>query len=39
MANAIAAALAALGVEVRDLALSPANIWQLVAKSSARRPA
>ena len=36
VANAVASALAPLGVEVRDLPLSPANVWQLVAKSSAR---
>jgi carbon-monoxide dehydrogenase large subunit len=35
VANAVASALAPLGVEVRDLPLSPANVWQLVAKSSA----
>jgi carbon-monoxide dehydrogenase large subunit len=29
-ANAVAAALAPLGVEVRDLPLSPANVWALV---------
>src|SRR4029078_9328286 len=36
MANAVAAALKPLGVEVRDLPLSPANIWRLVAESGAR---
>ncbi len=36
VANAVAAALAPLGVEVRDLPLSPANIWRLVAKSGVR---
>ena len=30
MANAVAAALASLGVEVRDLPLSPARLWGLV---------
>ena len=30
MANAVAAALAPLGVEVRDLPLSPARLWNLV---------
>ena len=29
-ANAVAAALAPLGVEVRDLPLSPARLWQLI---------
>jgi aerobic carbon-monoxide dehydrogenase large subunit len=38
MANAVAAALSSLGIEVRDLPLSPANIWRLVAKSGERRP-
>ena len=30
MANAVAAALKPLGVEVRDLPLSPARLWQMV---------
>ena len=29
-ANAVAAALAPLGVEVRELPLSPAHLWKLV---------
>jgi carbon-monoxide dehydrogenase large subunit len=29
-ANAVSAALAPLGVEVRELPLSPARIWELV---------
>jgi carbon-monoxide dehydrogenase large subunit len=29
-ANAVAAALKPLGIEVRDLPLSPARIWELV---------
>jgi hypothetical protein len=28
MANAVAAALSPFGVEVRDLPLSPANVWK-----------
>ena len=36
MANAVAAALAPLGIELRELPLSPANIWRLVAKSGER---
>ena len=32
MANAVAAALSPLGIELRELPLSPANIWRLVAK-------
>jgi len=39
VANAVAAALVSLGVEVRDLPLSPARLWGLVAKGSARRSA
>ena len=34
MANAVAAALGSLGVEVRDLPLSPARLWGLVNRSS-----
>jgi carbon-monoxide dehydrogenase large subunit len=30
MANAVAAALKPLGVEVRDLPLSPVRLWQMV---------
>jgi carbon-monoxide dehydrogenase large subunit len=33
-ANAVAAALAPLGVELRDLPLSPANVWALVQRSA-----
>jgi carbon-monoxide dehydrogenase large subunit len=33
-ANAVAAALAPLGVELRELPLSPANIWALVNRSA-----
>ena len=33
MANAVAAALASLGVEPRDMPLSPSRIWQLIAAS------
>ena len=36
MANAIAAALASLGVEPRELPLTPAHVWQLVAQARAR---
>jgi carbon-monoxide dehydrogenase large subunit len=36
MANAIAAALTTLGVQPRELPLSPAHVWQLVAQSRAR---
>jgi carbon-monoxide dehydrogenase large subunit len=32
-ANAVAAALGSLGVEVRELPLTPARIWQMVAES------
>jgi carbon-monoxide dehydrogenase large subunit len=37
IANAVAAALQSLGVETRELPLSPANVWQLIA--DARMPA
>jgi len=37
MANAVAAALAPLGVEVRDLPLSPARLWGLVNNGSAAK--
>jgi carbon-monoxide dehydrogenase large subunit len=36
MANAVAAALGSLGIELRELPLSPANIWRLVEKSGER---
>src|SRR4051812_31886122 len=39
VANAVAAALVSLDVEVRDLPLSPARLWGLVAKGGARRSA
>jgi carbon-monoxide dehydrogenase large subunit len=39
VANAVAAALASLGVEPRELPLSPPRVWQLVADASARRRA
>ena len=35
-ANAVAAALAPLGVEVRELPLSPAQLWKLVNAGTAR---
>ena len=39
-ANAVAAALAPLGVEVRELPLSPAHLWKLVkGQSGAEKPA
>ncbi len=37
MANAVAAALAPLGVEVRDLPLSPARLWNLVSSGGVAR--
>jgi len=39
VANAVAAALVSLNVEVRDLPLSPARLWGLVAKGGAHRSA
>jgi carbon-monoxide dehydrogenase large subunit len=33
-ANAVAAALAPLGVAVRELPLSPANVWALVTRNA-----
>ncbi|MEX2036058.1 MAG: hypothetical protein WEA28_12785, partial [Xanthobacteraceae bacterium] len=36
-ANAVAAALAPLGVELRDLPLSPSRIWSLVNGSAGAR--
>jgi aerobic carbon-monoxide dehydrogenase large subunit len=36
IANAVAAALAPLGVEPRDLPLSPPNVWHLINASGAR---
>jgi carbon-monoxide dehydrogenase large subunit len=38
MANAVAAALSSLGVEVRDLPLSPARLWGLVHGASNKGP-
>jgi aerobic carbon-monoxide dehydrogenase large subunit len=37
MANAIAAALASLGVEPHELPLSPPRIWKLIEEAEARR--
>jgi carbon-monoxide dehydrogenase large subunit len=36
-ANAVAAALAPLGVEIRDLPLSPAHIWKLINRQDRHR--
>jgi hypothetical protein len=37
MANAVAAALAPLGAEVRDLPLSPSRVWALANAGSRAR--
>jgi len=37
IANAVAAALAPLGVEVRDLPLTPPKIWEMVRRASSRK--
>jgi carbon-monoxide dehydrogenase large subunit len=37
MANAVAAALASLRVEPRELPLSPPRVWQLIKAASAAR--
>jgi carbon-monoxide dehydrogenase large subunit len=36
-ANAVAAALAPLGVEIRELPLSPAHIWKLINRQGRHR--
>jgi len=37
IANAVAAALASLGVEPRELPLSPPRVWELIQTRSAAR--
>jgi CO/xanthine dehydrogenase Mo-binding subunit len=37
-ANAVAAALAPLGVELRELPLSPAHMWKLLNRSHVPQP-
>jgi hypothetical protein len=37
VANAVAAALSPLGIEVRDLPLSPAQVWRLANESGVAR--
>jgi aerobic carbon-monoxide dehydrogenase large subunit len=39
VANAVAAALASLGIEPRDLPLSPPRVWQLIKAAGAKRQA
>jgi carbon-monoxide dehydrogenase large subunit len=38
LTNAVAAALSSLGVEPRQLPLTPPRLWELIAQARAKRP-